>query len=130
MKSYIDRDKIMKKDEFYKLGKADRRALMSNWRLIYPTSQIQKEMNISNTSFYSLLKRLDLPTNLLEWKSSQPSLLDGESKPTKTPSEPQKHASETFEYEVRVTGRVGDEDLLELLKIAQSNKDLEITITK
>lgn len=74
-KTFIDLDKIMRKEEFYKLPKADRRALMSHWRLAFTTEEIKREMGISTTSFYALLKRLDLPTNLQEWRSNQPSLL-------------------------------------------------------
>ena len=71
----IDRDKIMNRKQFYKLGRADQRALMAHWRIIFTTEQIKKELGISTTAFYALLKRLDLPTNLKAYKDSQPSLL-------------------------------------------------------
>lgn len=120
-KSFIDRDKVMHKDEFYKLNKHDRRELMKSWRERYATEEIKKQMEISTTSFYALLKRLDLPTNLQEYRDSQPSLLDTSSEPHKSPSEP-------LECEVRVIGKVGLETLSELLKIVQEHDELEITI--
>ena len=54
-KNYIDRDKIMNKDEFYKLPKADRRALMAHWRLVFDTEQIKKELGISTTAQQSYI---------------------------------------------------------------------------
>ena len=120
-KPTINKDTIMHKNEFYKLNKSDRRNLMQHWRMIYPTSLIQEKMNLSNTSFYSLLKRLDLPTNLQEYRDKQPSLLD-------TSSEPNKAILEPLECDVRVIGRVDIETLSELLKIVQEHDELEITI--
>jgi hypothetical protein len=120
-KSFIDRDKVMHKDEFYKLNKGDRRSLMAHWRQAYTTEFIKQEMGLSNTSFYRLLKRLDLPTSLQEYRDNQPSLLDTSSEPHKIPSEP-------LECEVRVVARVGLETLSELLKIVQEHDELEITI--
>ena len=120
-KSFIDRDTVMHKDEFYKLNKHDRRELMQGWRERYATEEIKKQMNLSTTSFYALLKRLDLPTNLQEYRDKQPSLLDTSSEPHKSPSEP-------LECEVRVIGRADLETLSELLKIVQEHDELEITI--
>jgi hypothetical protein len=94
---------------------------MAHWRQAYTTEFIKQEMGLSNTSFYSLLKRLDLPTNLQEYRDNQPSLLDTSSEPHKSPSEP-------LECEVRVVGRVGLETLSELLRIVQEHDELEITI--
>ena len=68
----IDRDKIMNRKQFYKLGRADQRSLMAHWRIAYSTEEIKKELGISTTAFYALLKRLDLPTNLKAYKDSQP----------------------------------------------------------
>lgn len=79
--NFIDRDKIMHRDEFYKLPKADRRALMSHWRLTYTTETIKKEMGISATGLYRLLDRLELPTNLKAHRDSQPSILGESDKP-------------------------------------------------
>ncbi len=120
-KSFIDRDTVMPKEQFYKLNKADRRALMAHWRQAYTTEYIKQEMGLSNTSFYALLKRLDLPTNLQEYRDKQPSLLD-------TSSEPNKAILEPLECDVRVIGRVDIETLSELLKIVQEHDELEITI--
>ena len=113
-KPIIDKDVVMHKDEFYKLNKHDRRELMKRWRSLHTTEHIKKEMDISTTSFYALLKRLDLPTNLQEYRDKQPSLLD-------TSSEP-------LECEVRVVGKADLETLSELLKIVQEHDELEITI--
>lgn len=121
MSKHIDKDVIMHKDEFYKLNKHDRRELLQLWRSMYSTETIKKQMEISTTSFYALLKRLDLPTNLQEYRDKQPSLLDTSSEPHKSPSEP-------LECEVRVVGRVDLETLSELLKIVQEHDELEITI--
>ena len=118
---HIDKDVIMHKDEFYKLNKRDRRELMEYWRSKFSTETIKKELSISTTSFYALLKRLDLPTNLQEYRDNQPSLLDTSSEPHKSPSEP-------LECEVRVIGKADLETLSELLKIVQEHDELEITI--
>ena len=119
-KSFIDRDTVMHKDEFYKLNKSDRRSLMAHWRQAYTTEYIKQQMNLSTTSFYALLKRLDLPTNLQEYRDKQPSLLD-------TSSEPHKSQSEPLECEVRVVGRVDMEGLRDLLEIVQKY-ELDINI--
>ena len=121
MSKHIDKDVIMHKDEFYKLNKHDRRELMHGWRERYATEEIKKQMEISTTSFYALLKRLDLPTNLQEYRDKQPSLLDTSSEPHKSPSEP-------LECEVRVIGKTDLQTLSELLKIVQEHDELEITI--
>lgn len=120
----INRDKIMPKDQFYKLGYTDRRALMSHWRLIHSTAEIRKAMGLSNTAFYALLKRLDLPTNMNEWKDSQPSLL-GESKvesPLKQYVEP---VVEDVTFGIEITGTVKQSDITKLIELAKNN-DLEI----
>lgn len=121
MSKHIDKNVIMHKDEFYKLNKHDRRELLQLWRSMYSTETIKKQMEISTTSFYALLKRLDLPTNLQEYRDKQPSLLDTSSEPHKSPSEP-------LECEVRVIGKADLETLSELLKIVQEHDELEITI--
>ena len=78
-KHFIDRDKVMDRREFYRLPRTDQRSQMATWRLTKTTEQIKKEMNLSTTAFYALLKRLDLPTNLKEYRDSQPSLLNEDS---------------------------------------------------
>ena len=120
-KQVIDKNVIMHKNDFYKLNKHDRRELLQLWRSMYSTETIKKQMEISTTSFYALLKRLDLPTNLQEYRDKQPSLLDTSSEPHKSPSEP-------LECEVRVVGKADLETLSELLKIVQEHDELEITI--
>lgn len=135
-KTFIDRDKIMHKDDFYKLPKADRRALMSHWRIIFTTEQIKKEMGISTTAFYALLKRLELPTNLNEWRNNQKSLLGEYS----SNDDMGRHNSETTtespvadkkEYrdsvEISISGQVEISKLSEILDLIREN-NLEIFI--
>ena len=117
----IDRDKIMNRKQFYKLGRADQRALMAHWRIIFTTEQIKKELGISTTAFYALLKRLDLPTNLKAYKDSQPSLLGEDITHPKMNSNPPTSSSKTFEVEVGVTGRVDVNELPSVLEFAKKH---------
>ena len=117
----IDRDKIMNRKQFYKLGRADQRALMAHWRIIFTTEQIKKELGISTTAFYALLKRLDLPTNLKAYKDSQPSLLGEDITHPKMNSNPPTNLSKTFEVEVGVTGRVNVDELPTILEFAREH---------
>lgn len=131
-KNYINRDKIMGKDEFYKLPKADRRALMAHWRLVFGTEQIKKELGISTTAFYALLKRLDLPTNLKEHRDTQPSLLGEEVANTNKQqksmvSSELTNLSQSLKCEVGLIGIVGACDLPEVASFANAH-GLEITI--
>ena len=123
----IDRDKIMNRKQFYKLGRADQRALMAHWRIIFTTEQIKKELGISTTAFYALLKRLDLPTNLKAYKDSQPSLLGEDTTHSKMNSNPLTSPSKTFEVEVGVTGRVDVNELPSVLEFAKEHH-LELTL--
>ena len=126
-KHFIDRDKVMDRREFYRLPRSDQRALMATWRMTKSTEQIKKEMNLSTTAFYALLKRLDLPTNLKAYKDSQPSLLGEDVTHTKMNSNPPTSPSETFEVEVGVTGRVDVNDLPSVLEFAKEHH-LELTL--
>ena len=131
-KNYIDRDKIMSKDEFYKLPKADRRALMAHWRLVFDTEQIKKELGISTTAFYALLKRLDLPTNLKEHRDTQPSLLGEEVANTNKRqqnivSSESTSPSSSLKCEVGLVGVIGVYELPEVVSFANAH-GLEITI--
>ena len=119
----IDRDKIMNRKQFYKLGRADQRALMAHWRIIFTTEQIKKELGISTTAFYALLKRLDLPTNLKAYKDSQPSLLTH----TKMNSNPPTSPSNEIKVEVSVIGRVDINELPSVLEFAKEHH-LELTL--
>ena len=123
----IDRDKIMNRKQFYKLGRADQRALMAHWRIVYSTEEIKKELGISTTAFYALLKRLDLPTNLKAYKDSQPSLLSEDITHSKMNSNPPTSPSKTFEVEVGVTGRVDVNELPSVLEFAKEHH-LELTL--
>ena len=123
----IDRDKIMNRKQFYKLGRADQRALMAHWRIVYSTEEIKKELGISTTAFYALLKRLDLPTNLKAYKDSQPSLLSEDITHSKMNSNPPTSSSKTFEVEVGVTGRVDVNELPSVLEFAKEHH-LELTL--
>ena len=123
----IDRDKIMNRKQFYKLGRADQRALMAHWRIIFTTEQIKKELGISTTAFYALLKRLDLPTNLKAYKDSQPSLLGEDITHSKMNSNQPTSPSKAFEVEVEVIGRVDVNDLPSVLEFAKEHH-LELTL--
>ena len=123
----IDRDKIMNRKQFYKLGRADQRVLMAHWRIIFTTEQIKKELGISTTAFYALLKRLDLPTNLKAYKDSQPSLLGEDTTHTKMNSNQPTSPSKTFEVEVGVTGRVNVDELPSVLEFVKEHH-LELTL--
>lgn len=123
----IDRDKIMNRKQFYKLGRADQRALMAHWRIIFTTEQIKKELGISTTAFYALLKRLDLPTNLKAYKDSQPSLLGEDITHTKMNSNPPTSPSNEIKVEVSVIGRVDINDLPSVLEFAKEHH-LELTL--
>ena len=126
-KHYIDRDKVMDRREFYRLPRSDQRALMATWRLTKSTEQIKKEMNLSTTAFYALLKRLDLPTNLKAYKDSQPSLLGEDVTHPKMNSNQPTSPSKAFEVEVGVTGRVEIDELPSVLEFAKEHH-LELTL--
>ena len=123
----IDRDKIMNRKQFYKLGRVDQRALMAHWRIIFTTEQIKKELGISTTAFYALLKRLDLPTNLKAYKDSQPSLLGEDIMHPKMNSNPPTSPSNEIKVEVSVIGRVDINELPSVLEFAKEHH-LELTL--
>ena len=123
----IDRDKIMNRKQFYKLGRADQRALMAHWRIIFTTEQIKKELGISTTAFYALLKRLDLPTNLKAYKDSQPSLLGEDVTHSKMNSNPPTSPSDEIKVEVSVIGRIDINELPSVLEFAKEH-NLELTL--
>lgn len=131
-KNYIDRDKIMSKEEFYKLPKADRRALMAHWRLVFDTEKVKKELGLSTTAFYALLKRLDLPTNLKEYRDTQPSLLGekvvntNEQQQSVVSSEPTTPPP-SLKCEVGLVGVVDVYELPDVVSFANAH-GLEITI--
>ena len=123
----IDRDKIMNRKQFYKLGRADQRSLMAHWRIAYSTEEIKKELGISTTAFYALLKRLDLPTNLKAYKDSQPSLLGEDITHSKMNSNPPISPSNEIKVEVSVIGRVDINELPNVLEFAKEH-NLELTL--
>ena len=123
----IDRDKIMNRKQFYKLGRADQRSLMAHWRIAYSTEEIKKELGISTTAFYALLKRLDLPTNLKAYKDSQPSLLGEDITHTKMNSNQPTNPSNEIKVEVSVIGRVDINELPSVLEFAKEH-NLELTL--
>ena len=123
----IDRDKIMNRKQFYKLGRADQRALMAHWRIAHSTEEIKKELGISTTAFYALLKRLDLPTNLKAYKDSQPSLLGEDITHPKINSNPLTSHSKAFEVGIEVVGRVEIDELPSVLEFAKEH-NLELTL--
>lgn len=123
----IDRDRIMNKKELYRLPKKDQKALLNHWRLCYDTETIKKELGLSTTAFYSLLKRLDLPTNLKAYKDSQPSLLGEDVTHPKIDSNTPTSPSKAFDVEIGVSGRIDANELSSVIKIAH-DLNLDITI--
>ena len=124
----IDRDKIMNRKQFYKLGRADQRALMAHWRIIFTTEQIKKELGISTTAFYALLKRLDLPTNLKAYKDSQPSLLGEDIMHPKMNSKIDSSHSDEIECQIGLIGHVKINELTDVLEFAKEHH-LELTLS-
>ena len=121
----------MNRKQFYKMNRADQRALMAHWRIAYSTEEIKKELGISTTAFYALLKRLDLPTNLKAYKDSQPSLLGEDTTHSKMNSNPPISPSKTFEVEIGVTGRVDVNELPSVLEFAKEHHlELILNATK
>ena len=129
-KHYIDRDKVMNKNEFYKLPFNDRKALMNHWRLVYDTESIKRELGISTTAFYSLLKRLGLPTDLRKYRDEQPSIL-GEDKPKqiepKMNSNPPTSPSNEIKCQIGLIGHVKINELPSVLEFAKEHH-LELTL--
>ena len=129
-KHFIDRDKVMDRREFYRLPRSDQRSLMATWRLTKSTEQIKKEMNLSTTAFYSLLKRLDLPTNLKAYRDASPSLL-GEDKPkqieSKMNSKIDSNPSDEIECQIGLIGHVKINELTDVLEFAKEHH-LELTL--
>lgn len=123
-KHYIDRDTVMNKNEFYKLSKSDKRALMQHWRLIHTTNHIKSELGLSTTAFYSLLKRLDLPTDMQKWKDNQPSILGEDDVVGETVyvDEPKQYEQM---FDIEVVGMIKQADINKLIELARSN-NLEI----
>ncbi len=115
----INKDKVMHRDEFYKLNYDDRRELLQHWRTLYPTSEIKRQMGISNTAFYSLLKRLDLPSNLGAYRDSMPSQLETIKDDIVLIEVPENI------FGIEVKGTIKQSDVHKLLEIARNN-DLEV----
>ena len=115
----INKDKVMHRDEFYKLNYNDRRELLQHWRTLYPTSEIKRQMGISNTAFYSLLKRLDLPSNLGAYRDSMPSQLETVKDDVVLIEVPENI------FGIEVKGTIKQSDVHKLLEIARNN-DLEV----
>lgn len=134
MSKHIDRDKIMTKDQFYKLSKVDRRALMAHWRQVYTTEEIKRQLNMSTTAFYALLKRLDLPTNLTAYRDNQPSLLGEKLSTTQQSTQNAvnmveqsiEERNETITFGIEITGKIRQEDLDKVIDLARRNEGLEI----
>ena len=124
----IDRDKIMNRKQFYKLGRADQRALMAHWRIIFTTEQIKKELGISTTAFYALLKRLDLPTNLKAYRDASPSLLgERDTEASKMNSKIDSSPSDEIECQIGLIGHVKINELIDILEFAKEHH-LELTL--
>ena len=124
----IDRDKIMNRKQFYKLGRADQRALMAHWRIIFTTEQIKKELGISTTAFYALLKRLDLPTNLKAYRDASPSLLgERDTEASKINSNVDFSHSDEIKCQIGLIGHVKINELPSVLEFAKEH-NLELTL--
>ena len=124
----IDRDKIMNRKQFYKLGRADQRALMAHWRIIFTTEQIKKELGISTTAFYALLKRLDLPTNLKAYRDASPSLLgERDTEASKINSKVDSSSSDKIKCQIELIGHVKINELPSVLEFAKEH-NLELTL--
>ena len=123
-KHYIDRDTVMRKEEFYKLSKSDKRALMQHWRLIHTTNHIKHELGLSTTAFYALLKRLDLPTDMQKWKDNQPSILGEDDVIAETVYVDEPKQEEQM-FDIEVVGTTKQTDINKLIELARSNS-LEI----
>ena len=124
----IDRDKIMNRKQFYKLGRADQRALMAHWRIIFTTEQIKKELGISTTAFYALLKRLDLPTNLKAYRDASPSLLgERDTEASKINSNVDFSPSNEIKCQIGLIGHVKINELPSVLEFAKEHH-LELTL--
>ena len=57
-------DKLLTRQEFYALDRDMQKQMMEHWRNTKTTTEIRKALELSAGGFYSLLKRLDLPTNI------------------------------------------------------------------
>ena len=124
----IDRDKIMNRKQFYKLGRADQRALMAHWRIIFTTEQIKKELGISTTAFYALLKRLDLPTNLKAYRDASPSLLgERDTEASKMNSKVDSSSSDDIKCQIGLIGHVKINELTDVLEFAREHS-LEVSL--
>lgn len=124
----IDRDKIMNRKQFYKLGRADQRALMAHWRIIFTTEQIKKELGISTTAFYALLKRLDLPTNLKAYRDASPSLLgERNTEASKINSNVDFSHSDEIKCQIGLIGHVKINELTDVLEFAREH-NLEVSL--
>ena len=124
----IDRDKIMNRKQFYKLGRADQRALMAHWRIIFTTEQIKKELGISTTAFYALLKRLDLPTNLKAYRDASPSLLgERDTEASKMNSKVDSSSSDKIKCQIELIGHVKINELTDVLQFAREH-NLEVSL--
>ena len=124
----IDIDKIMNRKQFYKLGRADQRALMAHWRIIFTTEQIKKELGISTTAFYALLKRLDLPTNLKAYRDASPSLLgERDTEASKMNSKVDSSSSDKIKCQIELIGHVKINELTDVLEFAREH-NLEVSL--
>ena len=127
-KHFIDRDKVMDRREFYRLPRSDQRALMATWRMTKSTEQIKKEMNLSTTAFYALLKRLDLPTNLKAYRDASPSLLgERDTEASKINSKVDSSSSDKIKCQIELIGHVKINELPSVLEFAKEH-NLELTL--
>lgn len=116
---------ILTREEFLSLPKEQQRDLMAYWRENYPAKKIRLVLGYHNsTSFYNLLKRLDLPTNLSKTDEEE---VSNDKQVVENIQKKLKNEPKSFEIHVSLIGDVDVDDLPHLLMLAKENK-LEVKI--
>lgn len=115
--------------QFRALPYEQQRELMSYWRQNYRSKQIRQALGYNNTTtFYNVLKRLNLPTNLARneqdnyYQTGNTEEAVPENDVTLKNNMPQKNLGNETQYNfyVELNGEVGLDDLPQILEMAQS----------
>ena len=113
------------KEEFLNLPKEQQHDLMAYWRENYPAKTIRQVLGYHNsTSFYNLLKRLDLPTNLSRTDEEE---VSNDKQVVEITQKKLKNEPKSFELHVSLVCDVDVNDLPRLLMLAKEN-NLEVKI--
>lgn len=113
------------REEFLNLPKEQQRDLMAYWRENYPAKTIRQTLGYHNsTSFYNLLKRLDLPTNLSRTDEEE---VSNDKQVVQSTQKKLKNEPKSFEMHVSLVGDIDVNDLPRLLILAKEN-NLEVKI--